>query len=109
MIIGCLKQYKTYTNISFQHKEIKLTFFQNIFDDVYVSVSKARLHPGSTQRGSKLIIDDIDDDDDGDDNPDDNCCGNDDDVNNHDDDHNGDDHVDYDDDDGGCSSTSGFH
>ena len=49
--------------------------FQNIFDDVYVSVSKARQHPGSTQRGSKHITDDIDDDDDdddGDDNHDDN-------------------------------------
>ena len=90
----------------------KTHIFQNIFYDVYVSVSKARQHPGSTQRGSKHITDDIDDDDDdddGDDNHDDNCCGDDDDVNNHDDDHNGDDHVDDDDDDGGCSSTSGFH
>ena len=49
--------------------------FQNIFDDVYVSVSKARQHPGSTQRGSKHITDDIDDvydHDNGDDNHDDN-------------------------------------
>ena len=51
------------------------SFLKKKIDDVYVSVSKARLHPGSTQRGSKHITDDIDDADDhdnGDDNHDDN-------------------------------------